>query len=62
MSISLLKRSDTRVGLSDVDRLSSSATGFTLADQFLLSGRGRAQQTQVAVSGGIRDRGEGNRE
>ena len=52
MLISLLNRSDTRVGLSEIDWMSSGATGATLADQYTLSGQGRAQQTQVAVPGG----------
>lgn len=51
MYTSLLKQSDARTGLSDVDWVSGNISA-TLADRYTLSGLGRTQRTQVAVPGG----------
>src|SRR5712692_9188678 len=51
MLTSLLKQSDARAGLSDVDRVSGEISA-TLVGRYALSGLGRTQRTQVDVPGG----------
>lgn len=51
MLTSLLKQSDARAGLSDVDRVSGEISA-TLVGRYTLSGLGRTQRTQIDVPGG----------